>query len=852
MKRTRNSVWPLAGKITCIVVGMLCAAMLWDRAPSTSGLFQRPLALAVWHGSRTDAAIQTASQRRGIRPTAGATETGRGQPAGEHRAKSEGSRSGVALPDRERGAERPPREPSLSLPGLESGSWPEISLDAFSDWVSTKVSKSKVVQVPRVHDPGLNAMPPREGRRPAIASSWPYPHPLIELLTPLGTTPTLGGWQGQVREQLLELHAVDSLGDSRAGDVLNRLQHLMEEGLERINQLEDGAERVSAARATRALQRRLLIWQQVHQLSRVPVTEVSLGDRDVPALAGTLQAVNGHLDRLSQPEAWRDYLLLDQLSDIALRRAPISFQERVTLARTFLQRLEAADSTPEQESFFAHPDWRKLAHEVRRWICEPVDYEALLDDVERLENVGGERAAQELADHYQLLRWSSNPLLQELGNRIDAHYRGANVRVAVSGRLLNRLLPPRIIFDEGVNDRLLGGRVLGRSQISTRLRLVLLPDRKRWRMGLEAHGNVDSKTHTKRGPARFHNAGRGRYLARKLLLIDQQGLHTRDALADASSDTDLTRVETQLDGVPLVNLLARTVAKQMYTLRENDARHQAEGLLVRQAESRLDQEVNQTLGTATTKFREQIWQPLQELGLSPRVVNMRTTSEHLSAGYRLAGVKQIGAFTSPPHTPADSLLSIQVHESMLNNTVSSLNLGGRQVGLRDLFADVAGKLQRDDYQIPDDVPGNVKIELAPENPVAFQFKNNRIHVILRIRKLLGSEGHSWNRFEVRGIYVPDVEGIRIGVQRESYVRLKGDRHHLSMRDQVALRGIFARVLPEHPDIDLLANILAKDQRLHDLRLNQLVIRNGWFAIALGSGTPVKMNVADDPRGKRNR
>ncbi|MFO7904767.1 MAG: hypothetical protein ACQESR_30615 [Planctomycetota bacterium] len=719
-------------------------------------------------------------------------------------------------------------------------------------WSSTKVSKSKLVEAPSVHDPGPRAMASREGQRPAIASSWPYPHRLIELLEALETVPSFSAWRDRVREELLELHAVESLGDSRAGEIMARLGELMEEGLERASQLENGATRTAVTRASRALQRRLLIWEQVYKLSRVPLTEIALGDRDIPELAGKLQAVNGHLDRLTQPEAWREYLLLDQLSDVASRRVPTSFQERAALARTFLRRLEAADSTPEQERFFAHSDWRQLTHEVRQWLCEPVDYEALLDDVERVENGGGESAAEDLADHYQLLRWSNNPLLNELGHRIDAYYRDANVRVAVSGQLLNRLLPQPRIVDEGVNDRLMRGRVLGRSRISTRLRLVLLPDREHWRMGLEAHGNVDSKTRTKRGPARFHNAGRSRYLARKLLLIDQHGIHTRDALADASSDTDLTRVETKLDGVPLVNRLARTIAKQMYTLQENDARQQVEGLLVRRAESRLDQEVNHKLGTATTRFREEIWQPLQDLSLCPEAVNMRTTSERLIARYRLAGVKHISAFTPRPQAPPDSLLGIQVHESVLNNTVSSLNLGGREVNLRDLFADVAKKLQRDDYEIPADVPENVTIELAAENPVAFRFNNGRIHIILRIMKLLGSEGHCWKRFEVRGIYVPHVEGIRIGVRRDSYVRLKGDRHHLSIRDQVALRGIFARVLPQHPDIDLLANVLAKDQRLHDLRLNQFVIRDGWIGIALGAGSPVKMHIADDPPPNRSR
>ena len=198
----------------------------------------------------------------------------------------------------------------------------------------------------------------------------------------------------------------------------------------------------------------------------------------------------------------------------------------------------------------------------------------------------------------------------------------------------------------------MGGRVHGRSRVSTRLRLVLLPDRDRWRMGLEARGNVDSKTQTQRGPARFHNAGRSRYLARKLLLIDQRGVHTEDAEAAATSNADLTHLETDVDGVPLVNLLVRSIAKQQYDRQANEAVSEAEGLVANRAESRLDKEVDQTLRNATNKFRNHIWKPLQNLGLDPEAVDMQTTEDRLIARYRLASSEQVGAFTPRPQAPS--------------------------------------------------------------------------------------------------------------------------------------------------------------------------------------------------------
>jgi hypothetical protein len=415
---------------------------------------------------------------------------------------------------------------------------------------------------------------------------------------------------------------------------------------------------------------------------------------------------------------------------------------------------------------------------------------------------------------------------------------------------LNRLLPQAEAMEEPVNDRLMGARVLGRSRVSTRLRLVLLPDRQRWRLGLEAEGNVDSRTHTERGPARFHNVGRSRYLVRKMLLIDRRGVHSEDAEGSALTDASLTGMETDLDGVPLVNLLVRAAAKQMYDRQVDEAEYQSQGILANRAKSRMDDQVDEQLSAATDKFRTTIWQPLRGLGLRPEAVDMQTTEERLIVRYRLAGYDQVAAYTPRPQAPADSLLSIQVHQSMLNNVVSSLDLGGREVGLRELFAEVAGKLQRQDYQVPEDIRDDVTIQLAASDPIHFECKEDRIHITLRIAKLAAGDDHKWHNFEVRGIYMPRIKGIRVGLERDSYIRLRGYRRRLSTGDQVVLRGIFAKVLAQHPDIDLLAGVLINDSRLHDLRVSQFILCDGWIGIAVGPGQPVRVRIADDVPGEQ--
>ena len=55
---------------------------------------------------------------------------------------------------------------------------------------------------------------------------------------------------------------------------------------------------------------------------------------------------------------------------------------------------------------------------------------------------------------------------------------------------------------------------------------------------------------------------------------------------------------------------------------------------------------------------------------------------------RLASPDQLASNTARPQARADSLLSIQVHESAMNNFVSQLGLEGRQGPLEEVVADV--------------------------------------------------------------------------------------------------------------------------------------------------------------------
>jgi hypothetical protein len=248
------------------------------------------------------------------------------------------------------------------------------------------------------------------------------------------------------------------------------------------------------------------------------------------------------------------------------------------------------------------------------------------------------------------------------------------------------------------------------------------------------------------------------------------------------------------------------------------------------------------------KFVNKVQLPLQQLGLEPEAVDMKTTAERLVVRYRLAGHSQLGASTPRPQAPGDSLLSVQIHESAMNNIADSLGLRGRQYELRSLFRAVAAKFGKTDYVVPEDVPEDVVIQMADDEPIRFIIDGDRVEIKLRIAMLCNGRRQVWKNFEVRAVYGPVSDGLQVQIVRDGYINLKGKR--LSLRDQVALRGIFSKVLAQQPDIDFMQK-LAEDPRLKKMRVLQYVMRDGWVGIAIGHERPLptRMQLADE-RGSR--
>lgn len=532
-------------------------------------------------------------------------------------------------------------------------------------------------------------------------------------------------------------------------------------------------------------------------------------------LAKTIEATTPLADGLAQATLHTD-----------LRRAQHALKRRVDVWQIAHQ-LDQADKAERPSA---------SAHLSRYSAAEPVNMSQLLAHLERYEELGLAADARQIAEHGRSLSWSAQGECQELGRHLERHYRNANLRIALSSELVNRLLPKQKDIEEDVYDNILGAEVEGVSSTSTKLSVRWVADDRHIRFGLEATGLVNSDTTSYAGPATFYSLGSTSFYAHKLFLVSpENGLQSWPAGANADSDSSLMGVDTSFDGVPVIGGLVRRMARSQHRKSLGDALWEVESRVAGTVSQRLDEQAKKQMETLDQKIKDRLIVPLQNLSLEPTPIDMHTTDKRAIARVRLAGSHQLGAHTPRPRAPSDSYLSVQLHQSAINNAVENLELDGQELSLRQLYQTIVARIRGlediTQVEVPEDMPSSARVKMADEDAIRVRFHDGQAKITLsfdevRFRRL------TVPNVRVHAFYKPQPAGLHAQLVREGAVQLE-TAQRLKAREEIVLRSMFVKMLSKNRPVELIRGKFADDERIADLQINQFVVDEGWIGLAIG-------------------
>ena len=204
------------------------------------------------------------------------------------------------------------------------------------------------------------------------------------------------------------------------------------------------------------------------------------------------------------------------------------------------------------------------------------------------------------------------------------------------------------------------------------------------------------------------------------------------------------------------------------------------------------------------------------------------------ARLRVAGAEQLGGHTPRPRAPADSLASVQVHESALTNAAVSLD-SGRQAVQRAGAANPDAREVFTHRTSPTEtlVEEDTVFEFAEKDAVRFRVADQKLELVLSMREV-NHERNPVRNFRVHAFYVPVLDGLEAEFVRVGPLGIEG---RIGTGERARMHGVFNKVLTEERKLPIVRLNDPQDKRLAGLMITQLVMEDGWIGLAIGPGSP---------------
>ena len=265
--------------------------------------------------------------------------------------------------------------------------------------------------------------------------------------------------------------------------------------------------------------------------------------------------------------------------------------------------------------------------------------------------------------------------------------------------------------------------------------------------------------------------------------------------------------------------------------------------MAQRAQERLDSEVEPRLIKTIHKLHGGAWATLKELSLEPVPVGMSTSEDRITVRMRVATGEQLAGYTPRPRAPSDGQLSLQLHQSALNNAAERLELNGRTFTLPELFDWIGKRLNRKANTLHEELPENVSITFAQKDAVRIRCAAGRVEVLLSVAALTQGRNR-WHDFTARTYYAPAANGLQPQLVRDATIYLDGDS--LRGKTHFVLRTIFSKTLSRTRPWNLLSEKMTSDPRMAHLEITQFDVEEGWIGLAY-SNKRVPANVARRPK-----
>lgn len=372
----------------------------------------------------------------------------------------------------------------------------------------------------------------------------------------------------------------------------------------------------------------------------------------------------------------------------------------------------------------------------------------------------------------------------DLVSRITGRYSSPNLRAFVDGRVISDAITRPVNNPERVNDCLLGTRIIGDARVVGNVTGSLLPSEGNIRLLIRLDGQFSTSTKGYNGPVTLRSSGFGQVYAARQFVITEKRVFAGEPIATASLSTQINQINHPLK---LVRKIASKKAAEMKPQAEAISRRKLQDRVLEGFRQQTDEEASRTFPDLDAKMRPWLRRldlpaPTRTIGSTTDAVHVRATMRRpfgLSAPGEGPSLSMVRTATSSGTYPGGYSAAIQVHESILNNTVMKLLAGETFTPekLRDLTSSFGIPSDKDasaETDVTDDEPAeSFEVDFSGFRPVYFEARDQTLRIGLRGDRFAQGDRELDRRLEVSAVYRPAItEDGRMILIRDEDIDLK--------------------------------------------------------------------------------
>ena len=388
-------------------------------------------------------------------------------------------------------------------------------------------------------------------------------------------------------------------------------------------------------------------------------------------LAQRVETLGRVLDGTNTPDRWRAFLKWDKLiahldKDVKINRESLAELDQV------LRRFRGNTPGLELKSFrnvaIALRKYRELAFWnalANRRDTQPL-YESLVKQLQNqvtrhLEDPTVE-TARRMSKALTTIDYlgDAKPLVSQLKSR----YAGNNIRAEVSVNAMNRLVKP-ICELEPVRDCILGASIRGQAVASGNVTFTAYESPFQAKLQLHLTGHLTSNTVGYKKPVKVYTTGLTNYSGSKSLYLSNDSFHATSAQVSATTKSRPHTIKKT--GGKFGRRLIEKIAWKKVCKQKPCAERIASAKAERKLEAKFDKRVANGIDKGREQYRQRLQLPLQRWGLGNDLLKFASSSSSLLARAQLATGSQLTTDTLAPPRALANDLTVQVHQSAINN-----------------------------------------------------------------------------------------------------------------------------------------------------------------------------------------